>query len=151
MAHDAESASTARPRSAALARCAAVAIAAACTALSNAEAGPLQSSWEPMGRQALEIGRLGAVTLALCTVVLVAILVALAWALRRAPRAGSDTPADASPPPEREARSRRSVIAAVAGSVFGLLFLIVASVVTDHALATLSLKDAVNITVTANQ
>jgi len=79
------------------------------------------------------------------------VLVAFGWALWRAPRAQADTPPDLSSLERREPVAQRSVSAAVAVSIVLLLVLLVASVVTDRALAQLPLRDAVHIEVTGHQ
>ncbi|MDB5899487.1 MAG: cytochrome c oxidase, subunit [Ramlibacter sp.] len=111
----------------------------------------LHDMLQAMGPQAGNIVDLWRVFLFLCTLVFAAILVALILALRRAPRSHTQEAPDLSMVNQPEPRLRRSVTAAVTASVLGLLVLLAASVFTDRALARLSLKDAVNIEVTAHQ
>lgn len=116
-----------------------------------AAASPLQDVLSPAGPQAAHIRDLWHLTLAVCTLVFAAVLAALLVVLWRTPRADAGTAADLAPAPRRERGARRGVAVALAASVLLLLFLIVASVLTDRALAQLSLRDAVRIEVTANQ
>jgi cytochrome c oxidase subunit 2 len=89
--------------------------------------------------------------LEVCTVVFAAVLAVLLYVLWRTPRAGASTPPDLQAQHRRERPLHQRVGAAVAASVLLLVFLIVASALTDRALAQLSLKDAVRIELTANQ
>lgn len=104
-----------------------------------------------MGPQADHIVDLWRIFLAVTTVVFAAVLVALWMAIRRAPRVDEALPPDLSTVNVPEPRLRRSVATAVTLAIIGLLVLLAASVFTDRALARLSLKDAVNIEVTAHQ
>ena len=104
-----------------------------------------------MGPQADHVVDLWRIFLAITTAVFVAVLVALWMAIRRAPRGDAAQPPDLSTVNVPEPRLRRNVGTAVALAIVGLLVLLVASVFTDRALARLSLKDAVNIEVTAHQ
>lgn len=106
------------------------------------------SAWGP---QAGHIAWLWNVFLATCTVVFLAVMVALVIAVRRAPRADAPTPPDLGKVNVPEPRLRRGVTAAVALTIVGLLVLLAASVFTDRALARLPLRDAVNVEVTAHQ
>jgi len=130
-------------------------LAAACGALLalglGAEAAPPQDVLSPAGPQAAHIRDLWHITLAVCTVVFAGVLAAVLVVLWRSPRADSASAAELDPVSARERRAGRRVGTAVAASVLLLLFLIVASVLTDRALAQLSLKDAVRIEITANQ
>jgi cytochrome c oxidase subunit II len=103
------------------------------------------------GPQAAHIGTLWNLTVVICTVVFAAILVALVIALRRAPRAGDDTPPDLSSLHRPEQAATRSVVGAIAVSILLLLVLLVGSVVTDRALAHLVLRDAIHVEITGNQ
>jgi cytochrome c oxidase subunit 2 len=105
----------------------------------------------PAGPQAAHIAALWWLTLAVCALVFITVLGALAWGLWRAPRGNLVTPPDTTPAPDAEQRLRRRVTAAVAISTVLLIGLLVASVATDRALAQLSLVDAVHIRVTAHQ
>jgi cytochrome c oxidase subunit 2 len=111
----------------------------------------LHHALAPAGPQAAHIAWLWWFTMIVCGVVFVAVLVALAIALRRAPRAPAGTPADISSLHGTEPRLRRSVIGAIALSILGLAALLVASVATDRALARLPLGGALGIEVVANQ
>jgi cytochrome c oxidase subunit 2 len=103
------------------------------------------------GPQAAHVAWLWNYFLAVCTVVFVAVLVALLLALRRAPRIHSQEPPDLSTLNAPEPRLQRSVTTAVAITILGLLLLLAASVFTDRALARLPLQGAINIEVTAHQ
>jgi cytochrome c oxidase subunit II len=103
------------------------------------------------GPQAGNIVDLWRIFLFVCTVVFAAVLVALVFAIRRAPRASEIEPPDLATVNRPEPRVRRSVTTAVVLVILGLLVLLAASVFTDRALTRLNLKDAVNIEVTAYQ
>jgi cytochrome c oxidase subunit 2 len=103
------------------------------------------------GPQAGHVVDLWRIFLLVTTVVFVAVLVALIFAIRRAPRVDAPVPPELATVNRPEPRLRRNVTTAVALSILGLLVLLAASVFTDRALASLSLKDAVNIEITANQ
>jgi cytochrome c oxidase subunit 2 len=115
------------------------------------DTSPLQDVLRPGGPQAQHVASLWNLVLAICTGVFVLVMVALFLALRRRPRARLDTSPDLSSLTQAEPAARRSVVTAVCASTALLLFLIVASVLTDRALANLSTKDALYIRVTANQ
>ena len=106
------------------------------------------SAWGP---QAGHVAWLWNVFLAVCAVVFLAVMAALALAVRRAPRIHAPEPPDLRTVNVPEPRLRRTVTAAVALTILGLLVLLAASVFTDRALARLPLRDAVNIRVTAHQ
>jgi cytochrome c oxidase subunit 2 len=112
---------------------------------------PWQHALQPAGPQAAHIASLWWLTLAICCVVFLAVMVALAWAVWRAPRATAVTPADVGESHQAETGAKWSVIGAAAASAVGLLVLLVASVLTDRALAQLPLDNAVNIEITAHQ
>jgi cytochrome c oxidase subunit II len=110
----------------------------------------LHHALSPAGPQAAEIAGLWWLTLGLCVVFGAAILVAVAWALGKAPRSkGAEFDIGAEPAGHR--RARLAVMSGVALSTVGLLGLIVASVYTDRALARLPLQQAVNVEVVAHQ
>lgn len=111
----------------------------------------LHDALHAVGPQAAHIVDLWRVFLLVCTVVFAAVLAALVIALWRAPRIRTPEDPDLRPVHEAEPRLRRSVATATVAVVLGLLVLLAASVFTDRALARLSLKDAVNIEVTARQ
>lgn len=104
-----------------------------------------------MGPQAAHIVDLWRIFLVTCTLVFVAILAVLGYALWRRPRAGAGTPPDLSKLNRPEPKPRRAVAASIALSALLLVALVVASFFTDRALARLALGDAVNIEVTGNQ
>ena len=111
----------------------------------------IQHALDPAGLQAAHIADLWWLTIAVCGVVFVAILAALAIALRRAPRASEATPADTAPLHAHEPRTRHVVQWATAISAIGLFALLVASVTTDRALATMPLQQPLTIEVTGHQ
>ncbi len=111
----------------------------------------LHDALHALGPQAGHIVDLWRVFLVVCTVVFVAIMIALALAIRRAPRIATPEPPDLGKVNVREPRLTRAVTTAVAASIVLLLVLLGASVFTDRALARLPLRDAVNIEVTAHQ
>jgi cytochrome c oxidase subunit 2 len=100
----------------------------------------LPSVLAPAGPQAAHIFDLWRVTLATCLIVFVAVLAAFAYALWRGHKGGA---------PGRGAHL--AVVSAVVLSTAGLLFLIVASLATDRALAGLSEENALRIEVTGHQ
>lgn len=109
----------------------------------------LQDALAPAGPQAARVLELGQLFFWMCTAVLLAITLATLWALWRAPKGDARTPAPGDMPPE-PAR-RRAVNVALGLSIAGLLVLIVASVLTDRALARLPLQGAVHIELTGHQ
>jgi len=111
----------------------------------------LHDALHALGPQSAHIVDLWRIFLVVCTLVFAAVLVALVLAIRRAPRGRLDEPPDLAMVNQPEPRARRSVTTAVVLAILGLLVLLAASVFTDRALARLSLKDAVNIEVTAYQ
>jgi cytochrome c oxidase subunit 2 len=111
----------------------------------------VHSALEPFGPQAGHFVDLWRIFMAACTFVFVAILLALFVALRRAPRAGDETPADLSSVNAPEPLARRNVTRAVIASALALVALIVASVFTDRAMARLSLQNAVHVELTGHQ
>jgi cytochrome c oxidase subunit 2 len=111
----------------------------------------LHSSFDAAGVQAAQILTLWHIIAWTCVIVFAAILAALLVALRRAPRSDRATPPDLSTVDVPEPGPRRSVTTAVVASALALLALVVASTVTDRALARMSLVDAINIEVTAHQ
>lgn len=104
-----------------------------------------------MGPQTGHFIDLWRIFVVLCTVVFGIILAVLLLALRRAPRAREAEPPDLSMVNRPEPGPRRGVVTAVSLSILGLLALIAASVITDRALASLPLKDALNVEVTGHQ
>jgi cytochrome c oxidase subunit II len=106
---------------------------------------------DAMGPQASHIAGLWNVFMWACTAFFAAIVLALLFALWRAPRAENGAAPDLSALHSAEPGARRNVTRAVIVSVLALFALVVASVFTDRALARLSLADAVNIDLTAHQ
>lgn len=104
-----------------------------------------------MGPQAAHVVELWRIFVFTCTGVFALILAVLLLVLWRTPRAGAGDAPDLSKVNRPEPGPRRSVTVAIAASTLLLLFLIVASVFTDRALASLPLKDALQIDVTAHQ
>lgn len=111
----------------------------------------LHDALHAVGPQAAHIVDLWRIFLVVCTLVFAAVIAALVVALWRAPRVRAPEPPDLSTVNQPEPRLRRSVATSVVIAILGLLVLLAASVFTDRALARLSLKDALNIEVTANQ
>jgi cytochrome c oxidase subunit 2 len=111
----------------------------------------IQHALAPAGPQAAHIADLWWITVAASAIVFVAILAALAIALWRRPRATEATAGDPRPLHEHEPRPRRAVFVATAVSAAGLFGLLVASVMTDHALANLPLRDPLAIEIVAHQ
>jgi cytochrome c oxidase subunit 2 len=103
------------------------------------------------GRQAAHIGQLWNVFVVICTAVFVAVLIGLVLALWRSGRARESDPADLSSLGKHERGPYLSVVSSVIVSAVLLLGLVFASVVTDRALARISLADPVNIEVTGHQ
>ena len=110
-----------------------------------------QDAFRQAGPQAAHILDLWRLTLAICSAVFVAVLVAFLYAIWQAPRATESRPPDLSVLQREERGPRRSVLVGIVISTLLLFVLIVASVLTDRALAALSLRDAVLIEVTAHQ
>ena len=133
------------------AACAVLAATAAQHARGAAATVPLQDVLRPGGPQAEHILWMWHVTLGVCTLVFVAVLVAVGIALWRAPRADSATAPNLSSLASAEPGPHRGVLSGAVASTLLLLFLIVASVLTDRALAQLSTRDAVSLELTANQ
>ena len=105
----------------------------------------------PAGPQAAALAQLWWLTLGVCVLVFVATMVALAYAVWRAPRVTEDTAPDVALIGVSEPRPRRWVALGVTAATVLLLGLFVASLFTDRALARLPLADAVRITLTAHQ
>jgi len=103
------------------------------------------------GPQAARIGELWNLTVFICTAVFCAVLVGLVFALWRSGRTREDGPPDLSSVGRHERGPYLAVVWSVGVSIALLLVLIVASVVTDRALARASLDNAVRIDVTGHQ
>jgi cytochrome c oxidase subunit II len=108
----------------------------------------LQDILHPAGPQAEHIVHLWWLTVAICAAVFLAVLAAFFFALWRAPRSLEGTPPDLS---TFKKAAGVSVISAVALSTVLLVFLIVASVATDRALARLPLDNALTVQVTGHK
>jgi cytochrome c oxidase subunit 2 len=111
----------------------------------------LQDALRPAGVQADTIFGLWNFTLALCTIVFAAIVIAFLYALWRAPRGTAESAPDLTPLARPERRVNRTVLWATAISAVGLVMLLVADVWTARALARLPLKEAVNIELIGHQ
>jgi cytochrome c oxidase subunit II len=111
----------------------------------------LQDALTPAGPQAAHIHELWWVMLITCGVVFVAVLGATAIALLRAPRGDAQSPPDFHAGYQREPRVERAIAVALVLSGAGLFGLLLASVLTDRALASLPLEGGVVIEVTARQ
>ncbi|HEY8973550.1 MAG TPA: cytochrome c oxidase subunit II [Burkholderiaceae bacterium] len=112
---------------------------------------PLQDVLRPGGPQAQHVASLWHLMLAICTLVFVAVMVALVIALLKRPHGRLDAPPDLASLSVPEPGAHRSVATAIGASTVLLLFLIVASVLTDRALANISTKGALTLKVTADQ
>jgi cytochrome c oxidase subunit 2 len=130
---------------------------AAVAGLARAQAGPPQDVRLTAGPQAAHVLQMWHLLLGVCTAVFVAVLVAFAIALVRGRRRATRGAAPAEVAPDLaalaapEPGAHRSVVGATVASVALLAFLIVASVLTDRALAQLSTRGALELQVTANQ
>jgi len=130
------------------------AIAAATSALAQQRPSVVPGAHDALltaGPQAARIGELWNLTVFICTAVFCAVLIGLVFALWRSGRAREDGPPDLSSVGRHERGPYLSVLWSVAVSIALLLVLIVASVVTDRALARASLDNAVKIDVTGHQ
>jgi cytochrome c oxidase subunit 2 len=105
----------------------------------------------PAGAQAQALYHLWLILLAVCTTVFVAIMAALAMALRRAPRGTRATPPRLDVLERGEPAPTRAVAIGVAVCTVLLLGLLAASVYTSRALAGLPLAGALHIDLTAHQ
>jgi cytochrome c oxidase subunit II len=105
---------------------------------------------QPGGPQAAQIAGLWWLTFWVCTAVFVAILAAVAFALWRSPRATTGESPEF-PSPEAEKRVGWRVGAALGVSTLLLLWLLVASIFTDRALAHLPQANALNVRITGHQ
>ena len=106
---------------------------------------------DPAGPQAAHIAGLWWLTVAICAFVFVAVMIALAWALWRAPRSDAGTAPEVEPANAREKRAGRVVAGGAAVSLALLAWLLVASVLTDRALAHVEGGDPLSVHVTAHQ
>jgi cytochrome c oxidase subunit II len=111
----------------------------------------VQHALESAGPQAAHIEQLWWLTVAICALVFVPLMAVYLWTLWRAPRATEGTPPDVAVVSDPETRPKRLVIAALVIVAFGLLVLLVGSVRTDRALASLPLEGAINIKVVGHQ
>jgi cytochrome c oxidase subunit 2 len=111
--------------------------------------GP-QNIFEPGGAQAERLLDLWWVMVGVCGATFALVLVFFLWALLRAPRATSATPADLTSLSVPERSSRIGVGVAIVVSALGLTFLMLASFMTDRALARLG-PPVLQIDVTGHQ
>jgi len=114
-------------------------------------AAPMQDVLQPAGPQAGHIHALWLLMLAVCSIVLIAVTVAMLLAVRRASRGDESTPGDAALLTRDEHRIHRVVGTAVGASIAGLLLVFGATVITDRALAQLPLNDGVHIRLVGHQ
>ena len=113
---------------------------------------PMHEVLRPVSAQAADIAQLWHVTLVVCTVVFAAVLAALAVALlTRVVRSEEPPPPPGSAADPAERRAHQAVAGAVVGTVLLLGFLLIASVLTDAAIARASTADALPIEVTGHQ
>jgi cytochrome c oxidase subunit II len=105
----------------------------------------------PAGPQAAALNDLWILMLVVCAIVFFAVIAALVVAVWRAPRATEKVAADIAEHPRIDRRMKRAVACAVAVSSVLLLGLLVASFMTDRAVANLPLSDAVRIDLVAHQ
>ncbi|HYX66381.1 MAG TPA: cytochrome c oxidase subunit II [Burkholderiales bacterium] len=111
--------------------------------------GP-QNLFAPGGPQAEQLLDLWWVMIVVCGAVFLAVLISFLLALWRAGRGTAATPPDLSSLERPESGARVAVTAAIAVSAAGLVFLIVASFMTDRALARLAPAD-LQVDVTGHQ
>ncbi|WBS02081.1 cytochrome c oxidase subunit II [Pseudoduganella sp. SL102] len=133
----------------------------ACLPSSAAAQVVQQSALRPAGVQAATIFSLWNFTLALCTVVFAAIVLALCVALWRAHNAGRaagaspglapDLAPDLAPLQQPEHRVHRAVLWGTAIATVGLVMLLVADVWTGRMLARLPMNEAVKVELTGHQ
>lgn len=105
----------------------------------------------PVGPQAAALFSLWNIMLVVCVVVFVLILGALLYFVWRAPRATERAVPDLADHPLIDARLRRHMRTAIGVSSLALFGLLIASFLTDRAIATLPLRDAVRIDLVAHQ
>lgn len=103
------------------------------------------------GPQAAHIANLWWLTLWVCLSVFVVVMAMLGSALWRAPRSDAATAPDTAPAEAGERRLRWYVVAGIAASSVLLAVLLVASVLTDRALARMPIQGALNVRVSAHQ
>jgi cytochrome c oxidase subunit 2 len=116
-----------------------------------AQASGMQDALRAAGAQAAHIGDLWNGTLALCTFVFVAIVVATIIAVWCAPSGDAATRPDTSSLEGPERRIWRRIGWATGACVVGLLVLLAGDVFTTRALARLPLRDAVDIELVGHQ
>lgn len=103
------------------------------------------------GPQAAHIADLWWLTFWVCLSVFVVVMGVLGWALWRTPRGDAATAPDAAPAAAGERKLRWSVGIGVGVSSILLTGLLVASVLTDRALARMPVDDALHVNVSAHQ
>lgn len=119
--------------------------------IAHADLNGVHQVLEPAGPQAARIAELWYLTVLICSVVFIAILAAVIYSLWRAPRVNADSQPDLNAFTHDEPKVRHWVIFSVVTSTVLLLVLIVASILTDRDLKSLSLVDALHIEVTGHQ
>jgi cytochrome c oxidase subunit 2 len=113
--------------------------------------GGLHDVQMPAGPQAAALFALWIAMLVVCAVVFVAVMAALAAGIRRATPATAQASPDLASHPRIESRLRRIVGYALGVSTLLLFVLLVASFMTDRAIARLPLVDAVHIDLIGHQ
>jgi cytochrome c oxidase subunit 2 len=103
------------------------------------------------GPQAAHIADLWWLTFWVCASVFVVVMAVLGWALLRAPRSDVATQPDVAPATGRERNLRRTVAVGIAVASILLVCLLVASILTDRALAGMPIDDALHVNVSAHQ
>ena len=144
------------PRGAIALRAAGAFAAAPAAALSGglafeAQAAPAHDALRPAGVQAAHIFSLWTVTLTVCSLVFAAVLIALLFAVARAPRVSRDASPDLGSLERPERRVGRVVSGASIASVVLLFGLLLADIMTDRALSRLPVADAVHLEMTGHQ
>jgi cytochrome c oxidase subunit 2 len=110
-----------------------------------------QNMLDAAGVQAGHIADLWWVMVAVCTVVFVAVVAAMLWAVWRSPRSEAATPPDLSSLHKKDKPAGFVVWTAVIVSALALIALIGASAATDRRLLDMPLANGLNIELTANQ
>lgn len=127
---------------------------AACILLgsdSSHAAPTIQNALYPGGVQAAHILDLWHLTLAICTLVLIAVVGATLYAMRRAPYANRETAPDIATLSRDEPAIRRGVLLATGLSILLLFILLIADVFTERALARMPVQDALHIELIGHQ
>jgi cytochrome c oxidase subunit 2 len=122
-----------------------------CERLALAANAGAHDALQPAGIQAQTILELWHLSLAVCSAVFALILLVLMWAILRARRENAHTPAVLPSRVGRRSVPQRWVAVASGTSVVLLIGLVVADVLTDHALSRLPVSNAVRIEMTGHQ